>query len=201
MLEVAVQMCCTSVAHFVALTRFSASAHELRVRAFSPRSQRVHYQNSSCSLVVYSRERKVVESIVCLLLRNPWWWPELLAQQLTGRCARKKIITTRRQAKLGTYPRGSSDAQVFHDLLERRRLLRLLLVVQRNLLAEFSRIVWGRHLPFFSKTDLCARRARGAVVSSPSGGFWALKSVARQTCQKCRQSVGSSSTEWSRIKQ
>ena len=44
------------------------------------------------------------------------------------------------------YPRGPRQAQVLHDLLESRRLLRLLLVVQSDLLAEFPRIVRSRHL-------------------------------------------------------
>lgn len=78
-----------------------------------------------------------------------------------------------------TYPRCSRDAQVFHDLLKRRRLLRLLLVVQGDFLAEFSRIVWGRHLPFFSKTQRVAWDALCAAAAEASSGeeLWALEST------------------------
>lgn len=44
------------------------------------------------------------------------------------------------------YPGRPGDAQVLHHLLERRRLLRLLLVVQGDFLAEFPRIVRSRHV-------------------------------------------------------
>ncbi len=78
-----------------------------------------------------------------------------------------------------TYPRCSRDAQVFHDLLKRRRLLRLLLVVQGDFLAEFSRIVWGRHLPFFSKTQSVAWDALRAAAAKASSReeLWALEST------------------------
>lgn len=41
----------------------------------------------------------------------------------------------------GPYPRRPGDAQVLHHLLEGRRLLGLLLVMQSDLLAEFPWIV------------------------------------------------------------
>lgn len=80
----------------------------------------------------------------------------------------------REQNKPDTYPRRPGNAEVLHDFFKRRGLLCLLLVVQGDLLAEFSRIVWSRHLPFFSKTDLSlffAPDVRG-VASSPRDGSW-----------------------------
>lgn len=61
------------------------------------------------------------------------------------------------------HPVGAGQAQVLHDLLEGRRLLRLLLVVQRDLLAEFPRVVRGRHLPP-SASPSPRRRGRGACA-------------------------------------
>lgn len=67
-----------------------------------------------------------------------------------------------------SYPRGPADIQVLHHFLEGRRLLRLLLGVQRDLLAEFSRIVRGRHLsPLLLKgMSRYAARAGLTVTSS-----------------------------------
>lgn len=92
-------------------------------------------------------------------------------------CATRAFSRDTRIRFWHTYPCSSRDAQVFHDLLKRRGLLRLFLVVKGDFLAKFSWIVWGRHLPFFSKTQSVAWDALcAAAAASSREELWALES-------------------------